>query len=121
MEHLYDNPSTIPKRMLAKLLYGRDSVFARTPTAAQVAALTRQDVVNHLARWQRPDTAVLGVAGAIQRKLVHMHACCAHLQYMTSRLYFKPVSYSSLSRSTRERERVFLSRITRIVKGCVHM
>lgn len=64
VEHLYDNPSAIPKRMLAKLLYGHDSVFARTPTAAQVAALTRRDVAEHLTRWQRPDTAVLGIAGA---------------------------------------------------------
>jgi hypothetical protein len=39
VEHFYDNPSTIPKRLLAKLLYGRDSVFARTPTPSQVRPL----------------------------------------------------------------------------------
>ena len=64
VDHLWDKPAAIPKRQLGKLLYGADSVFARTPRPGQVQALTRNDIVAHLARWQRPDNAVLGVAGA---------------------------------------------------------
>jgi hypothetical protein len=37
LEHRYDNPAAIPARELPKLIYGRDSVFAREPTPEQVA------------------------------------------------------------------------------------
>ena len=65
IDHLWDNPAAIPKRQLGRLLYGADSVFARTPRPEQVQALSRADISAHLARWQRPDNAVLGIAGAI--------------------------------------------------------
>ena len=65
IDHLWDNPAAIPKRQLGKLLYGADSVFARTPRPEQVQALSRADIRAHLARWQRPDNAVLGIAGAL--------------------------------------------------------
>ena len=67
VDHLWDNPAAIPKRQLGRLLYGVDSVFARTPRPEQVQGLTRDDIVAHLARWQRPDNAVLGVAGAAHK------------------------------------------------------
>ena len=35
LEHRNDNPASIPPRELAKLIYGRDSVFARDPTPEQ--------------------------------------------------------------------------------------
>ncbi|CAK0782146.1 hypothetical protein CVIRNUC_005584 [Coccomyxa viridis] len=63
IDHLWDNPAAIPKRQLGRLLYGADSVFARTPRPEQVQALSRADIQVHLARWQRPDNAVLGIAG----------------------------------------------------------
>ena len=40
LAHLDDNASGIPGRELGKLLYGRDSVFARNPTPDQVPVLT---------------------------------------------------------------------------------
>ena len=64
LEHMYDNPGAAPRRLLARLLYGRDSVFARTPTPDQVKAISRADISRHLATWQRPDNAVLGIAGS---------------------------------------------------------
>lgn len=64
LEHMYDNPGAAPRRLLARLLYGRDSVFARTPTPDQVKAINRADISRHLATWQRPDNAVLGIAGS---------------------------------------------------------
>lgn len=63
LSHKDDNPSGIPARELAKLLYGRDSVFARNPTQAQVARLQRSDVVSFLDAWERPDSSVLGISG----------------------------------------------------------
>lgn len=63
LEHLYDSPGAVPRRLLARQLYGRDSVFARTPSPDQVAGISRADVAAHLAAWQRPDAAVLGIAG----------------------------------------------------------
>jgi zinc protease len=65
LEHMYDNPGAAPRRLLGRLLYGRDSVFARTPTPDQIVGLTRADVAAHLRTWQRPDAAVLGIAGKI--------------------------------------------------------
>ncbi len=70
LEHLYDNPGAAPRRLLARLLYGRDSVFARIPTPDQVTSISRADVASHLATWQRPDAAVLGIAGILLRPLV---------------------------------------------------
>ena len=40
LAHLDDNASGIPGRELSKLLYGRDSVFARNPTPDQVRHLS---------------------------------------------------------------------------------
>lgn len=63
LEHRFDNPSNIPARELAKLIYGRDSVFARDPTPQQIAGITRQDLQGFLTTWERPDAAVLGICG----------------------------------------------------------
>lgn len=38
LSHKDDNPSSIPRRELAKVLYGKGSVFARNPTEAQVSS-----------------------------------------------------------------------------------
>lgn len=38
LSHMNDNAAAIPGRELAKQIYGRDSVFARNPTPAQVLA-----------------------------------------------------------------------------------
>ncbi len=61
--HRNDNAAIIPGRELRKLVYGRDSVFARSPSAAQIAGVTAQDVADFLHVWQRPDGAVFGMAG----------------------------------------------------------
>ncbi len=61
--HRNDNAAIIPGRELRKLVYGRDSVFARSPSAAQIAAVTAEDVADFLHAWERPDGAVFGMAG----------------------------------------------------------
>lgn len=129
LEHRNDNPSAIPSRELAKLIYGPGSVYARDPTpqqvpgraalhcaalrcaalpppclppaerpcppyahalharaphphpshpthtfippspphtrgpCAQISSITVDDVRAFLAKWQRPDAAVLGIVG----------------------------------------------------------
>ena len=61
--HRNDNAAVIPGRELRKLVYGHDSVFARSPSAAQIAAVTAEDVADFLHAWERPDGAVFGMAG----------------------------------------------------------
>ncbi|KAA6423167.1 MAG: peptidase M16 domain [Trebouxia sp. A1-2] len=66
--HRNDNAAIIPGRELRKLVYGRDSVFARSPLAAQIAAVTAEDVADFLHAWERPDGAVFGMAGDFDGK-----------------------------------------------------
>ena len=50
-------------RELRQLIYGRDSIYARIPTKAQISSITREDLTGFLAKWQRPDAALLGLVG----------------------------------------------------------
>lgn len=61
--HRNDSTAVIPPRELKKLVYGPDSVFARGPTTSQVAGMTNADVLEFLQKWERPDSAVFGMAG----------------------------------------------------------
>lgn len=63
IEHQNDAPGAIPRRELAKLIYGQSSVHARTPSAEQVAKVTKQELVQFLQTWQRPDASILGITG----------------------------------------------------------
>jgi len=63
LEHKNDNAGGIPAREVSKLVYGKDSPYAREPTIAQVSSITADDTKNWLATWERPDTAVLGLVG----------------------------------------------------------
>jgi hypothetical protein len=42
LSHMNDNAAAVPGRELAKQIYGRDSVFARNPTPAQVRIAVRE-------------------------------------------------------------------------------
>jgi zinc protease len=66
LEHRNDNPSAIPGREVAKLIYGKGSVFARDPTPEQIQSITVEDMRQFLQRWERPDSAVLGIVGDFQ-------------------------------------------------------
>ncbi|WIA12269.1 hypothetical protein OEZ85_012331 [Tetradesmus obliquus] len=63
ISHRDDNASGVARRELYKLLYGQDSIYARTPTLSGVASLTPADLAAHIAAWQRPDGAILGLVG----------------------------------------------------------
>lgn len=63
LEHADDDAGSVARRRLLELLYGKGSLYSRFPTARTAAGVTRDDVVAFARRWQRPDAAVLGVAG----------------------------------------------------------
>lgn len=67
IEHQNDSPGGIPRRELAKLIYGQASVHARTPSMDNVASMSRAELVQFLKTWQRPDASILGITGAVNR------------------------------------------------------
>lgn len=69
-----DDMGTIARRESAKLAYGADNPYARTPEHYTVAAVTRSDLVNWHKRTVTPNNMILGVTGdfdsaAMERKL----------------------------------------------------
>ncbi|GIL98502.1 hypothetical protein Vretimale_3837 [Volvox reticuliferus] len=71
LEHQNDSPAAIGRRKITKLLYGADSIYARTPTQEGVSSISPNDLRSYIARWERPDGAVLGVVGAFEpRKML---------------------------------------------------
>ena len=58
-----DDPSQIAGREAAKLAYGADSPYARTPEYATVAAITRQDLIDWHAKYVHPNNIIIGVVG----------------------------------------------------------
>ncbi|MEW5306139.1 MAG: hypothetical protein WDW36_008628 [Sanguina aurantia] len=63
ISHQYDSSGAVSRRQLQQLVYGKDSLYARQPTEAQVEALRLSDVADFISEWERPDTAVLGMVG----------------------------------------------------------
>jgi zinc protease len=58
-----DDPMDIANREFPKLIYGPDSVWARTPTPATVRALSRDDVIGFHRRFFYPDRMILALSG----------------------------------------------------------
>jgi len=58
-----DQPEDIAWREFPKVVYGADSPWARTPTAATLAALTRDDLVAFHRLFFRPQNVILTVYG----------------------------------------------------------
>jgi zinc protease len=65
LERENDDPERVLWRELARLVYGPDSVYGRTPTFATVDAVGRADLADWHARNLRPDRIVLGVVGDV--------------------------------------------------------
>lgn len=63
LQHKDDDPKGIPRRELSKLIYGKDSVFARSPTPDQVKGISRSDLEAFIRKWERPNGAIMGVLG----------------------------------------------------------
>ena len=58
-----DNPNGIAFREFGKLLYGKDSPYARQTEYATIEAITRDDLVAFHRRLFQPENAILGVTG----------------------------------------------------------
>jgi len=65
LRHRDDDPAAVPGREGARRVYGRGSVFARSPTVDQVAAVTVADARAYLQTWQRPDASILVLVGGV--------------------------------------------------------
>ncbi len=58
-----DDPGSIAGREAAKLVYGANNPYARSPEYKTVAAITRQDLVQWHADHVHPNNIILGVVG----------------------------------------------------------
>jgi zinc protease len=58
-----DDPAQIAGREAAKLAYGANNPYARSPEYATVAAIKRQDLVEWHGRYVHPNNIILGVVG----------------------------------------------------------
>ncbi len=58
-----DEASQIAGREAAKLVYGTNSPYTRTPEYATVAAITRQDLIDWHHKYVHPNNIILGVVG----------------------------------------------------------
>jgi zinc protease len=58
-----DNPGQIAGREAAKLAYGKNNPYARTPEYSTVAAITRQDLLDWHKTYVHPNNIILGIVG----------------------------------------------------------
>lgn len=58
-----DNPNSIAAREFWKLIYGKDSPYARTAEYATVDQITREDLLNFYQQYFHPNNIILGVVG----------------------------------------------------------
>ncbi|MCE9624087.1 MAG: insulinase family protein [Deltaproteobacteria bacterium] len=65
-----EDPAKIASREFPKLIYGKDSVWARSATPATVKSLTREDVVAFYKKFTFPDRIILSVSGDFDPKAV---------------------------------------------------
>ena len=63
LERENDDAETVMWRELARLVYGPDSAYGRTPTFATLDAVERADLVGWHARQLQPQSVVLGLVG----------------------------------------------------------
>jgi len=66
LERENDDPDAVLWRELARLVYGPDSPYGRTPSFATLDAVTRADVVAWHERQFQPQSIVLGLVGDFQ-------------------------------------------------------
>lgn len=60
-----DEPGPIARRELKKIVYGSRTPWARTPTKAGVASITRDDLVDFHRRYYRPNHLLIGISGDV--------------------------------------------------------
>lgn len=58
-----DHPQSIAEREFAKLIYGRDHFYSRTPTIGMIEAITREDIIAYYNTYFKPNNIIIGVTG----------------------------------------------------------
>ena len=61
-----DDPGEIASREFTKLVYGRDSPYARVETYATVNNISRQDLIDWHDKYYHPNRMILGLVGDFQ-------------------------------------------------------
>lgn len=61
-----DDPDEIASREFTKLVYGRDSPYARVETYATINNISRQDLIDWHATYYHPNRMILGLVGDFQ-------------------------------------------------------
>ncbi len=65
-----DDPAKTASREFPKLIYGKDNVWARSPSPESIKALTREDVEGFYKKYFFPDRLILALSGDFQEKPV---------------------------------------------------
>lgn len=63
-----DDPGKIANREFPKLVYGKDSIWARSPTPATVRAITREDVAAFYRNFFFPNRLIVAISGDFDEK-----------------------------------------------------
>ncbi|MEA5568446.1 pitrilysin family protein, partial [Anabaena sp. UHCC 0399] len=58
-----DDPNSITEREFLKLIYGKNSPYARTPEYATVNRITREDLLKFYEQYFHPNNIILGIVG----------------------------------------------------------
>lgn len=61
--HRNDDPDVVADREFLKLIYGKDSPYARTVEYATINRITREDLLNFYQKYFHPNNIILGVVG----------------------------------------------------------
>jgi zinc protease len=63
----YDNPAEIARWEFRKIVYGKESPWARRPTTETVSRITREDLVAFHRDFYRPNGTMLGISGDFRK------------------------------------------------------
>eukprot|EP01025_Chloroclados_australasicus_P042247 TRINITY_DN44967_c0_g1_i2.p1 TRINITY_DN44967_c0_g1~~TRINITY_DN44967_c0_g1_i2.p1 ORF type:complete len:544 (-),score=59.37 TRINITY_DN44967_c0_g1_i2:380-1990(-) len=71
IQHRNDMASGVGSRELQRLLYGKESLYARLSTTESVTSITKSDISSFLKEQQVPQGAVIGVVGDFDSEEMH--------------------------------------------------
>ncbi len=58
-----DEPAQIAKRQFAKMLYGPNNIWSRTPTQSSIKKITQKDLIDFHQRFFGPNRIIMGLSG----------------------------------------------------------
>jgi zinc protease len=63
-----DNPNNVTSREFRKLIYGKDSPYARTVEYSTLDSISREDLLNFYQQYYHPNNMILGIVGDFNPK-----------------------------------------------------